>query len=157
MHLMLAASCGESSGRSADGGLGVAIPPLNWGPASTPVLPSDIVGPWFVCKDPACSGTSNTGFLLQDDGTWVGISAPGSSWDPGERFCEKTGTQYRGTYDWDGLSIVMHLPAGIAVSGVAFLDQARAVLSYEDEMVVLRRVDALSSGPCTEGTPAPLP
>jgi hypothetical protein len=137
-------------------------PPLNWGPASTPIFPSDsvagdIVGAWFLCRDAACTSIDNDGLLLRGDGTWAEIEASGSSLETGETYCEETSPIRSGTYSWDGTLLRM-TSQGSTTSWVMTINGDHASIEIDlTTSLPLVKVTAASSGPCLDDYPTPMP
>jgi hypothetical protein len=125
-------------------------PPMGWGPAASPIFPSDtvaggIVGAWLMCNNANCTSVDNDGILFRSDGTWVNIAAEDST-----TYCEETISGHSGTYTWDGVILTMNGQSwAVMISGtIAWI--------VEDEVSIpMIMFAAHSAGPCTEQIPQP--
>ncbi len=142
-------------------GLPLPAPPLNWGPAGSPHFPAEeggLVGVWFFCKKTGCAQLDDAGLLFKTDGTWRMVNAPGSSFEPGESFCEES---EGGTFSWDGSRLEVVDSSGTKAQRVVFsvvLANEVATLYVGSQIQsILKRVSASSTGRCQELQPAPSP
>ena len=134
-------------------------PPLNWGPASTPQFPAEeggLAGAWFFCKQTSCAQLDDGGLLFKVDGTWRLINAPGSTYDPGESFCEES---EGGSYSWNGTRLEMvnrtSSKTQTMVFTVTFAGELATLSAGGQIQTIMKRVTASSVGLCAEAQPIP--
>jgi len=161
LGMLVAAACDHTALDPWDH-IDYRTPPLNWGPASTPIFPSDnvagdIVGAWFLCRDAACTSIDNDGLLLRGDGTWAEIVAAGSTLETDEPYCEETSPLRSGTYSWDG-TVLRMTSQDAATSWVMAVNGDHASIEIDESTSLqLIKVNARSSGPCQDYYPTPMP
>jgi hypothetical protein len=147
LALLLGVGCGDGPSTSGT----VVIPPLGWGPASTPIFSeknTTAAGVWFVCDNATCSTYERFGFLLRGDGTWSALVTYSGTSESDIYYCQSQ--DQGGTYSVEGSRLILRANSGQSVTAIleASLDRARIVV--EGMTLIMRKVTAKSTGFCNE-------